>query len=326
MKSEYEYDIAISFLSQDEPLALKLSERLSEQLRVFVYSKRQEDLAATDGLESFGTVFRSQAYLAVVLYRNGWGQTKWTRIEETAIKERVFNDDGWRSLFFVGLDKASTLPKWLHETYLRFDFEEYGLEQLVGAIKARLQEVGGTLKPLDVVQHAKLVEKKQVFYAEKKRLFNSPEGVQAVRQEVADLFARITNKVEEIKSSTSIQIKAGSDNHQYVVKDERISVSVIWRLGRSNSLEHSSIAVWEYNSPIKLPGQDGLYLIRPVRIKEHQYLPEYSDGQGWCWKDESKPNEFLSSIELADRCVSFFLKLAELVASGQLEPPPDSFE
>ena len=76
------YDVAISFLSRDEPLAVKLHNELREYLQVFVYSKRQEELAGTDGLESFRKTFLSDSKLVVVLYRNGWGKTRWTAIEE----------------------------------------------------------------------------------------------------------------------------------------------------------------------------------------------------------------------------------------------------
>ena len=75
MASDYKYAVAISFLSQDEPLALELYGRLSQQLAVFVYSKKQEDLAGTNGIDSFRVAFGSQARLIVVLYRDGWGET-----------------------------------------------------------------------------------------------------------------------------------------------------------------------------------------------------------------------------------------------------------
>ena len=48
----FEYDAAISFLRADLDLALDLSDRLQPQLRVFVYAREQESVAATDGLES----------------------------------------------------------------------------------------------------------------------------------------------------------------------------------------------------------------------------------------------------------------------------------
>lgn len=83
-----QYDVAVSFLSVDEPLALQTHAKLSESLEVFVYSKKQEQLAGTDGLESFRQVFRADSRMVVVLYRDGWGQTPWTRVEEAAIKDR----------------------------------------------------------------------------------------------------------------------------------------------------------------------------------------------------------------------------------------------
>ena len=53
------YDVAISFLSSDEPFALELHDHLSPQLDVFVYWKKQESIAGTDGLATFRQVFRS---------------------------------------------------------------------------------------------------------------------------------------------------------------------------------------------------------------------------------------------------------------------------
>ena len=69
----------------------------SRALTCFVYSKRQEDLAGRDGVEAFREVFRHRNSLSVVLHREGWGETPWTRVEETAIRDRCLAD-GWRHL------------------------------------------------------------------------------------------------------------------------------------------------------------------------------------------------------------------------------------
>jgi hypothetical protein len=53
-------------------------------------------------------------------------------------------------LFFIVLDKTSTLPIWLPGNYVRFNYADFGVEQAVGAIKARVQENGGVLTPLTV--------------------------------------------------------------------------------------------------------------------------------------------------------------------------------
>jgi hypothetical protein len=72
---DFLYDVAISFLSGDEPLARSLYDALSENLKVFVYSQKQEQIAGRDGLEVFREAFFSQSRMQVVLYRKGWGQT-----------------------------------------------------------------------------------------------------------------------------------------------------------------------------------------------------------------------------------------------------------
>jgi len=56
----YDYDVAISFLSKDEPLALDIRERLAP-LRVFVYPKAQEDVAGQEGVAAFRDVFRHRS-------------------------------------------------------------------------------------------------------------------------------------------------------------------------------------------------------------------------------------------------------------------------
>ena len=65
---QYKYEVAFSFLAQDEVLATELNDLLQDRLSTFIYSKRQEELAGTDGEETFNNVFGKQARLVVVLY------------------------------------------------------------------------------------------------------------------------------------------------------------------------------------------------------------------------------------------------------------------
>jgi len=46
------FDVAISFLAKDEPIAAALHDELSRSLNVFFFPTKQEDLAGTDGMES----------------------------------------------------------------------------------------------------------------------------------------------------------------------------------------------------------------------------------------------------------------------------------
>jgi hypothetical protein len=117
---EPKYDVAISFLSKDEPTGAALHDRLSDGLEVFFYPRSQEELAGTDGLETMRRPFIDESRVTVVLYREPWGKTPWTRVEQTAIQERCLNH-GWHSLFFMTLDKTSAIPIWLPQNHVRFN-------------------------------------------------------------------------------------------------------------------------------------------------------------------------------------------------------------
>ena len=129
------YHVAISFLAQDEPLALAIRGSLQPPASVFAYSKAQEQLAGRDGIEAFRTVFREQAQLVVILYRQGWGETPWTRVEKLAIEEfaheEFAHEEGWEHLLFVRLD-ASPVPKWIPKPHLYLDYDRVTLADLTG--------------------------------------------------------------------------------------------------------------------------------------------------------------------------------------------------
>ena len=108
---ESRYDVAVSFLARDEPLAHEIAELLAP-MHVFVYSKEQEEVAGREGIEAFRGVFREGSELMLVLYREGWGQTPWTQVEETAIRDFCL-ESGWNRLVFVRLEREQSIPGWL---------------------------------------------------------------------------------------------------------------------------------------------------------------------------------------------------------------------
>ena len=144
VSAEPEYDIAISFLASDQKIADELVERLGESLKVFYFPRTQDTLAGTDGMESMRIPFVSESRVSAILYREPWGETPWTRVEAAAIKDGCLAR-GWTTLMFVQLDKTSTLPRWLPNTHIRYALADYGVDQLVGAIKLKVQEHGAAL-------------------------------------------------------------------------------------------------------------------------------------------------------------------------------------
>src|SRR3990172_12533316 len=149
----YEYEVAFSFLNEDEELAFRINDLIQDRVKTFIYSRQQEKIAGTDGEETFNQVFGSEARIVVVLYRTNWGKTPWTRIEETAIRNRGY-EDGYQFAIFVPLENSHEVPQWLPKTQIWVGIERWGIAGVASVIDARVQEYGGIPREETVEEHA----------------------------------------------------------------------------------------------------------------------------------------------------------------------------
>jgi hypothetical protein len=251
----YAYDAAFSFLSEDEPLALKPAELLKGRYSVFVYSERQKELAGRDGVEEFSAVFSSRARVSIVLHRAGWGATKWTRIEETAIKERAL-ESGWDFLLVVALDNTPP-PVWLPRTKLWLGFERFGLDALIGAIDARVQEAGGAPREETARVRAERLRLEREREAERRQVLNSQRGVDLARTELDELQQYLEAEAPAISASgTPIQFVRARPDRFYIGSD-RASVTFGWAQQWSNSVEYASLLLRTLDGPYHHDGWGG---------------------------------------------------------------------
>ena len=191
VNEDYKYEAAFSFLQDDEQLALEIADRIRDRLSVgiFVYSERQDELVGTDGVEKFSQVFAEESRIVVILYREGWGQTRWTRVEETAIRTRAFNE-GHEFLLLVKLDGASP-PRWLPPTRIYLGFDRYGIDGLASVIEARVQATGGTVHGESVADYAARISGDIDFERDRRALLSSDLGVESAKRQVEVLFAEL---------------------------------------------------------------------------------------------------------------------------------------
>lgn len=65
MSSEYESDVAISFLQQDEELAVDIADRFRDRVNIFICSEQQKELIANDSVDAFSRLgWKSKNQLA----------------------------------------------------------------------------------------------------------------------------------------------------------------------------------------------------------------------------------------------------------------------
>lgn len=316
------YDVAISFLAKDEPIATAINDGLVSGLRVFFFPRNQDELAGTDGLESMRAPFLTESRVNVVLYRDQWGKTPWTRVEEAAIKDACLKR-GWTSLFFVALDKANTFPVWLPETYVRFNFNDYGIEQAVGAIKARVQETGGTIARPNAVADAERIHREAQFIADRDRLFRDHRWIiDTVSPAVKATFETMNQIAKDVMAQTGIKLQSGANDGQCVLRNHRVSLQLGWRQTYTNVIyEHAGFTATEYNAQIGLPGEQVMYWREPAVLRQYRFKPALSLTRDICWVDEKNPDELLLPHDLADRCVRLFLDLVGRANRGEISAP-----
>ena len=156
-KEIYEYDVAFSFTQNDEQLVYSIYKLLKDRIKCFIYSEEQKKLAGNNGEEIFNKVFLKEARIVVVFKSLEWGNTKWTRIEQTAIKNRGF-DNGYDFVLLIPTEKNITPPDWFPKNRIWIGLERWGIESAASVIETRVQDFGGQIKELSVLEKISLAD------------------------------------------------------------------------------------------------------------------------------------------------------------------------
>lgn len=297
------YDVAISFLAEDEPLAVQLRAALPG-LKVFVYLNHQEELAGTDGLETFRDAFRRQSRVVVVLFRARWGQTRWTGVEENAIKEFCL-DGGWNRVVLVALEKAKP-PKWYPETKIYLDYEAFGFEELVGVVKARCLDAGADVRPPSALDLAKKAAEAERFNDETECLLRNP---QPLRDLTGTLFAAIETRLEAIEREAGLPSLRGSVDGEYsaAFMPDGPSIQLLrhWRFGHNN---HAAVGLRLYRGRFMTPlerARGAIQIEKPTEVRRAELTLTRALGLGWCWKERAT---VLSSEAAAELVVKMLVE------------------
>lgn len=309
------FDVAISFVNDDLGFATELRDSLGEALDVFIYTKKQEDLAGTDGLKSFRDVFRSGSRLVVILVRERWGETDWTRVEEQAITDR-FLKEGPDFLFVVMMDESPP-PPWLPDKLIRFSLRDFGLKEAVGAIKARALERGSALRRPSAGFLADRARSRAQFGERRTGLLRSAAGVQQAKAEAKALVQLISARANEaLLVAPDIGIEFGAQDAYCVMKTPGVAVTCSYQNNIVNVLDEARLLIMQFRGGVLLPGQSGCYRQEPKELQKTIYTPDLSQETGWVWK--AKSNEFLSSEQLANAYIEQFFDLLDRQSAGKL--------
>lgn len=306
---QYKYDVAFSFLQQDESLATQLNDLLQDRIKTFLYSKRQGEIAGSDGEQTFGRVFGEECRLVVVLYRTGWGTTPWTRIEETAIRNRAFNH-GYNFAIFIPLDDPPTTPEWLPKTQLWVGLNRWGVNGAASVIETRVRELGGSPHEETVQEQATRFERALEFSEKRKRFLTSETGVKAANDEFNILHGELSRLVIEIKEAAK-SLSYSMKRSRYYMGDDIVilgldlGLSVVWYNRYSNTLKDSELTleVWEGHPPY--PGI--MKWDEPKKLQGVKFHFDLTSSGEYRWQTVGGDPRLYGTKELAAFCLKYFM-------------------
>lgn len=289
--TEFKYDIAFSFLAEDEQLALQFADTVRDRFRVFIYSEQQLELGGKDGVVAFSKVFAAEARVVVVLHRQRWGQTKWTRVEEEAIRGRAFQD-GWDFALFIPLDEKPDLPAWFPKTRLYLGLKRWGLEGACGVIEQRVMESGG-VPATQTIEDVAAKKQREQQREEARANFRGQPGVDWGRSQCEGLkgvVEDITSRIAGMRLAIDVR-----DPGRVVVRSPTgPRLLVMWQQSYSNTLDgaHLLIRLWDRPPDPMSEAVHG----KAQLLAERRYVPDLGlDGRP-SWMDEEKRSHALSDI------------------------------
>ena len=244
--TEYEYDVAFSFLAQDLRIAHELADRLTPGLRTFVYDRHAEDLLAGDGMERFAVVFREKSRLHVVLHRTEWGGSPWTGIEEIHIKDRALMSR-FTSLAFVALEQNPVPPVWVPRFYLYLSEFQNTRAETAAVIRARALELGASLKRETIVERAQREAARQENVKDRAVILSSYLGVEAAKSEVKLLFAAMEEHVQALSSAMPgfglSVVRHPAQAPTLLIRAGIVQLTLCWNLAYNNSTTDAHLDV-----------------------------------------------------------------------------------
>ena len=209
----FKYDVAFSFVQEDEGLAFELYKLLKDGLSCFIYSENQKRLAGADGEKVFNSVFSKETRIVVVLYRNEWATTKWTKIEETAIRNKGF-EYGYDFVILIPTNNIFTPPEWLPKNRIWVGLERWGIESAASAIETRVQEFGGKIKIESVSDKVARKEQEIIDRQKREQTLNSSQGLALAFNEVKEVVSEIKRHEKEINvKASNWHIKVRDNKH-----------------------------------------------------------------------------------------------------------------
>jgi hypothetical protein len=302
----FKYDVAFSFCQEDEPQALELNDLIQDRFSTFLYSKRQETLAGTDGEESFSRVFAVEARFVVVFFRERWGKTPFTRIEETAIRNRAYSK-GYDFTLFIPREQQAKVPDWVPKPRLWYDWPRWGVKGAASVIEARIAELGAKPREESVLDHAARMRREIEFQRQRRQFADSPAGVNQSDEsfyKIASEFERLRDEMAKMGAELSMQVRR--HGLSIAVAGFQHGLSLNWQR-YANTVWECQLRVGLWNAHPPFPGIRHIFE-EPSQLGTRTFHFVLSRSGHGVWIEPNKDDVEYSAEELAAALLKWIME------------------
>lgn len=304
MGGEFRYDIAFSFLNEDEQLVREIDALLRPRLTTFAYFDHQKEIAGTDGEETFNRVFEKDARTVTIFFRARWGEAGFTLIEKTAIRNRAY-DKGYEFATFVNLD-SSTLPSWVPKTRIWGNLA-YGVDAVAAVLEARAVDSGAEARVETIAEHAARLKTEAEFLRWRQNFLNSEGGVSAAEKESKALLDTVAAKIALIPEFNTEQ-----RTREIIVRGEHSSLIVSWHSKTINSVKDATMTAGVLDRPY-YPNGPRVYQPNLIKAREFKFDVRSRDTHAW-----REGDRLFTTSQLASELLEFMLTTSEKHINAKL--------
>lgn len=250
----------------------------------------------------------------VVLYRPGWGESGFTSVEATAIRNRAHKTN-FDFTTFILLDPPAA-PPWLPATRIWGTLAEKGIDHAVTVVESRILEHGGSVAAETAASVAATLRRRLEAKARRDELLASPNLYQTALEEFGTLAAVVEDLVratELLQSHRQGQLPGQAPQRQLTIAGRegwRSSISFSQHAWRSPDECHLIVQLFQPSS-----GKSTTSGYRFDADDEGRQLgwrecePELEVGRRYViFKGTGASPRFLSTEALADETVRNLLR------------------
>jgi hypothetical protein len=231
-----------------------------------------------------------------------------------------------RSLLCVQLDKNDPMPDWLPTTHIRCVLGDFTIDQLVGAIKSKVQELGGVIQRPDAMSEAKRVGRQAEYLADRDSMMRDRAWIEGtVHRSLSETFQKVEQLVAQINKDHGFQIDCRANGYRScVMRSGFVSLGCGWHQPFRNIVGNDPhgdcyLRIAEVSGPLQLPGENAWIIHEPRVLKEHRIKVGVNENRELVWLDGE---EQIEPERLADHVVMTLMNLISRANEGKVQPPP----